>query len=243
MANDPSASPSPADDMGPSGARSWILWVGAAGLILAGLFFMAIVVAGIFGYPIPCNTKPYAHVVMAIFLATASGFLGGWAKAEGKIPSLGRLFSSGTTPPASGNDNDGSPITFGIGGGGAMFVIVILLATWIDPCQGETKYKVALSKPPQVTIPPAPANKDWLVTVDFRVEPVPPSNFSLILEFSERPDFKELIGLGMLIKSPDTGQAIDQIPAPAGKQAWARLVLRDLADRQIAFSNISHVKE
>ena len=170
--------------------------------------------------------------------------MGGWAKAEGKLPSLGQLFGlapAGAAPPASASENTGSPIAFGVGGGIAVFVIVFLLATWVDRYPAETKYNLSITET-QVSIPPAHADRDWLVTVEFRVEPIPRSNYSLKLEFSEKPDFKELIGPAMLITSPVVGQAIDQIPAHVGQRAWVRLVLCDMADRDIAFSKILQVK-
>ncbi len=240
MPADPPEDSGPGNAVGPASAPKWVQVVGVVSLAVATLFFMGLVIAGIGGHPVPCDTKIYARIVLAILLAVGSGFLGGWAKAEGKIPSLGALVG---LVPKNGDPGSGSPITFGIGGGGAVFIIVLLLAAWVDQCPGENKYILEILKPPRVDIPPAPANKDWLVTVDFRVDPIPPSNFSLTAEFSERPDFKTLIASAMSIKNPESGQAVDQIPTPPGKLAWLRLILRNTSGREVAASKISQVKE
>jgi hypothetical protein len=239
MPPDATTNPSSTDGTGPSAAPTWILIVGIIALFLAAFFFMGLVIAGILNHPVPCNTKPFAHIVLAILLALGSAFLGGWARAEGKIPSLGELV--GLSPKAPGSESSGSPIAFGVGGGVAVFVVVFLLASWVDRCTPEPHYKLEIVRPARVSTPPPPANKDWLVTIDFAVEPIPPGNFSLMLEFCQKPDFKQLLTAATRITSPERGQVIDQIPSPESKQAWARLVLKDTTGDNVAISSVVQI--
>jgi hypothetical protein len=80
------------------------------------LFFMGLVIAGLFGYPIPPDSKFVVVVVLALGSALATSFLGGWAVAEGRIP----------IPLVQAH-----PLQVSVGGGVAVLVIVLLLGYWI----------------------------------------------------------------------------------------------------------------
>jgi hypothetical protein len=88
-------------------------WFSVAGFATSGatlLFFMALVVASTFGKEVPLGSRFLVVIVMALGTALSSAFLGGSAVASGKIP----IFKD-------------SPLTFSVGGGIAVFVIVLAL--------------------------------------------------------------------------------------------------------------------
>lgn len=91
-----------------SASPPWVPIVGCIFLGLAVLFFMALVVANMVGYPVP--DKGLICIVLALTTSIGSGFLGGSAAASGQI-SVSRL----------------SPFKFGVTGGVAVFVITLIL--------------------------------------------------------------------------------------------------------------------
>jgi hypothetical protein len=96
-------------------------WFPVAGVMFGGLtllFFMGLAVAGLFGKDIPCSTRFPVLVVIAFGSALAASFLGGSAVAKGRLPF-----------PFT----EAHPLQFGVGGGIAMFVIVLVLSHWIYP--------------------------------------------------------------------------------------------------------------
>jgi hypothetical protein len=88
-------------------------WFPVAGFfsgILTLLFFMGLVVAGIFGHNVPSESRFPVVIIMAFGLALDVSFIGGDAAAKGQIP----FFKD-------------SPVVFTVGGGIAAFVIALLL--------------------------------------------------------------------------------------------------------------------
>jgi len=108
----------------------WVAIAGVVSLILTLLFFMGLVIAGVAGKEVPCNSRFLVTVVLGLGAAIGSGFLGGHAAAEGRLR-LPRLI--------------GNPISFGVGGGIAVLVIVTTLGHQLYGC------------PPARTAPQAPS--------------------------------------------------------------------------------------
>jgi hypothetical protein len=89
-------------------------WVLVAGLIfgtLTFLFFVGLVIAAVSGRSVPPNARLLVMVVLAIGIALSASFLGGTASASGKLPLPGNM----------------DPVAFGVAGGIAVFVIVLLI--------------------------------------------------------------------------------------------------------------------
>jgi hypothetical protein len=105
--------------VGAGNAPRWVLIVGSGAGFLTLVFLMGLVVLSIWGKPVPEGGKFPLVAALALGTALSSGFLGGYAAAEGRLP-LARTLS---------------PVTFGVGGGIAVFVIVLGLGYWlyIDP--------------------------------------------------------------------------------------------------------------
>jgi hypothetical protein len=94
-------------------------WVQKAGFICGGctlLFFMGIVLAGLFGHHIGPQEKFPVVLVFSLGVALSFSFLGGSAVANGKIP----IFKD-------------SPLGFSVTGGVAVFIICFLTGVWAYP--------------------------------------------------------------------------------------------------------------
>ena len=220
-------------------APFWTAILGASCLVLVLLFFMGLVVASLFGYSIPSTAKFSVHVVVALVAAIGSGFLGGWARAEGKIPWFNRkpkLDPVGATPAGESPDAASRGIGFGVGGGIAVLVITLLLTTYVDPKEPETRYTLQFLHLPTAVKAPIAGAEEWAISVDFLVSPSPPGDYKLVLAFCERPDFKKLAADEFIMDNVQAGKAIDQLPRPASGQLYARLLLRDQWRRQVAVS-------
>lgn len=98
----------------PPTAPTWILIVGASTAVITIVFVMYLVLSE---RKHTKDTRGLVAIVVALTAALAFAFLGGYAKAEGKIPISESL----------------TPIEFGVGGGIAVFVIVyaLLWFTWV----------------------------------------------------------------------------------------------------------------
>lgn len=99
----------------------WRLILGAvfAGITL--VFFMLLVVAAIFfDCPVPNDARFLVIVVLALGAAMSAGFLGGAAAMKGKIPI-----------PIVGPFASKNPATFGVGGGVAVLLLVLLLGYFL----------------------------------------------------------------------------------------------------------------
>jgi hypothetical protein len=80
------------------------------------LFFMGIVLLSFAGRTIPCSARFLVVVVLALGAAMASAFIGGSAAAKGSIP----------LPYHAA-----SPIRFGVGGGVAVLILVLVIGWWL----------------------------------------------------------------------------------------------------------------
>ncbi len=98
----------------PPTAPTWVLIVGVSIAVLTLLFAMYLVLKD---RKFTKGTRGLIAAIFALTTALAFAFIGGYAKAEGKIP-----ISEAATP-----------IEFGVGGGIAVFVIVygLLWFTWV----------------------------------------------------------------------------------------------------------------
>src|SRR5262249_32324128 len=67
--------------------------IGAVFALIAILFLMGLVVAGVVGRSVPSDARPLVVFVFALAVAMASSFLGGAALAEGRVPILGAAHS------------------------------------------------------------------------------------------------------------------------------------------------------
>jgi hypothetical protein len=88
-------------------------WLQPAGLLfglVTLLFFMAIVVAGIFGHPVPDASKFPVLIVFALGSALSASFLTGHASMSGQIPF-----------------GDKNPVAVSAGGGIAVLFIILIL--------------------------------------------------------------------------------------------------------------------
>jgi|GEM_PF-3578936 len=90
----------------------WFPKAGYACIAFFIIFLMALIVAEIFGHPVPQNAKMLVVFLLSTVLAAGFSFIGGHAIAEGNIP-------------IPGVEKD--PVKFGVGGGIAVFVIVVLI--------------------------------------------------------------------------------------------------------------------
>lgn len=95
-------------------------WFPLLGVIFGGvtlLFFMALVIASLLAYEIPPSARFLVVCVLALGCGLSANFLGGTAVARGKLP-LPEPFRS-------------HPISFGVSGGVAVIVLVLLLGRFI----------------------------------------------------------------------------------------------------------------
>lgn len=69
-------------------AQPWVMAVGAFFGALTLLFFMGLVLLGVAGHEVPCNTVFLVNITLSLGAALAVAFLGGNASAKGAIPLL-----------------------------------------------------------------------------------------------------------------------------------------------------------
>jgi hypothetical protein len=69
-------------------AQPWVMILGAIFGALTLLFFMGLVLLGVAGHEVPCNTVFLVNITLSLGAALAVGFLGGNASAKGAIPFL-----------------------------------------------------------------------------------------------------------------------------------------------------------
>jgi len=91
---------------------SWFPKAGYSTGLLTLLFFMVLVVAGIFGHEVPPHTRMLVVFVVSLGLSLALSFIGGDAAAKGSIP----------LPFAKQR-----PIAFTASGGVAVFLVALLI--------------------------------------------------------------------------------------------------------------------
>lgn len=99
-----------------SSVPKWVPITGAGFGGLTLIFFMALVLLSLIGYTIPENSWGLVSIVLALGVALSFAFLGGQAAAEGRIPIPGLA---------------DHPLVFSVGGGIAVFVIVLLLSNYL----------------------------------------------------------------------------------------------------------------
>jgi hypothetical protein len=104
----------------------WFAIAGYAAGLLTLLFLMALVVAGIMTYGVPCNTRMLVVFVISLGLALASSFIGGDQAAKGSLP----------IPFVKEH-----PIAFTVTAGVAVFVVALLLGfyTYAKDCKDEPR--------------------------------------------------------------------------------------------------------
>src|SRR5262245_44654078 len=69
-------------------AQPWVMILGAIFGALTLLFFMGLVLLGVAGHEVPCNTAFLVTITLSLGAALAVAFLGGNASAKGTIPFL-----------------------------------------------------------------------------------------------------------------------------------------------------------
>lgn len=103
---------------------TWMLIIGVVFLILAVVFLMALVLMTTFkGVEVPQSSNFLIVSILALTVSTGSGFLGGYATANGnlKVPYLD------------------TPIKLAIGGGTAVFIIVLMIGNFLFPSKLESE--------------------------------------------------------------------------------------------------------
>jgi hypothetical protein len=151
---------------------------GAVCLALTLLFFMGMVVASLFGYTVPENSRFFVELVVAFGGALGTGFLGGGAAVSGQLPMIRHTWLGQ------------HPITFGASGGVAVLIVLLLIGPYIVPA-GPTI--------PDLNIPAAPEvarTKDNQVIVAFGFD-ASQSNldprYQLRVQVSNDPHFRALV--------------------------------------------------
>ncbi len=186
----------------------WVPIVGVTFLGLAVVFFMGLVVSGL-----QVQDRGLVCIVLALATSIGSGFLGGSASASGQIsvPIL-------------------SPVTFGVTGGVAVFVIILLLCHFLytppptPPCP----------RAPEITnVVPGTNGNSLLVDVEF--SPVNlSSQCNLYAEIAtdkefKQPDEKEVNSC----RSP----CLISFPKPQQLELWFRFVVKTTDDKVATVSN------
>jgi hypothetical protein len=92
----------------PANAPAWVAILGGC---LLGISFIYLLILGVSNNKPDKTARGFIAIAIAIALAVGFGLIGGYAKAEGQIPISESI----------------SPITFGVGGGIAVFIIVYLI--------------------------------------------------------------------------------------------------------------------
>lgn len=112
-------------------ARPWIMIVGATLGAATLLFFMALVLLGVMGREVPCNSIFLVNITLSLGAALSVAFLGGNASARGAI----------SIPFFQKN-----PLVFSLSGGTAVLLIMLLTTTNLfgKSCGGT----LAISCPP-----------------------------------------------------------------------------------------------
>jgi hypothetical protein len=94
-------------------AQPWVMIVGAILGALTLIFFMGLVLLGVAGHEVPCNSTYLVTITLSLGAALAAGFLGGNASAKGAIP----LFQE-------------NPLAIGVTGGVAALIIMLALTSY-----------------------------------------------------------------------------------------------------------------
>jgi hypothetical protein len=101
--------------LSPSGlAQPWVAIVGALIGVLTLVFLMILVLLGVFGHEVPCNSTYLVNSVLSFGAALSAGFLGGNASARGNLD-----------VPLLKN----APLTIGLTGGVAALAVMLILTS------------------------------------------------------------------------------------------------------------------
>lgn len=183
----------------------WVLIVGLVFLGLAVLFFMGLVVVSLFGLTVPGNSRFLVCSVLALTSSIGSGFLGGSAVASGQlhVPKL--------------LDN---PIRFGVTGGIAVFVVVLLLCSLLygAPAPG-------IQAPAIIDVSTGPGEGGRkIAAISYKTEPLP-AQHKLVAEVATDAQFKQLARPHYPVEKPDSGQIVLSLPKSEQVKYWVRLVV------------------
>jgi hypothetical protein len=192
----------------------WVLIVGVSFLGLAVIFIMVLILLGVAGFPLPdnVNSKFLICALLALVTSIGSGFLGGSAAASGTIP-LPRILQN--------------PISFGITGGIAVFIIVLLLSSWIYIFR-DTSPSV---ETPKIINVVSEENEDLNdITVTYQPVPLPPK-YTLQIEIAKDKEFKQLASKRYKIDTPSNGEASMALKQPENIDYWIRLVVMTPDDK------------
>lgn len=109
----------------------WFAIAGYAAGLLTLLFLMALVVAGVLGHEVKCDTRMLVVFVMSLALALATAFIGGDQAAKGSLP----------LPFVSER-----PIAFTVSAGIAVFVVAVLLGhyTYAKDCTEKREGRLSI---------------------------------------------------------------------------------------------------
>ena len=102
-------------------ASGWAPKAGFSIGVLTLLFFMALLIASIGGYDVPCQSAYLVNIVLSLGAALATAFLAGDASVKGKLP--------GFLP--------GSPLAVSAGGGIAVLIVMLVLMQNLGPLEGD----------------------------------------------------------------------------------------------------------
>jgi hypothetical protein len=112
--------------------QAWVAIVGAAIGVLTLAFFMVLIVLGLFGRIVPCDSAYLVYITISLGSALSASFLGGNAVARGAF-----------TVPLLGN----KPIAFGVGGGVAVLIIMLIVTQQLFGSNTSCRRTLTLSCP------------------------------------------------------------------------------------------------
>jgi hypothetical protein len=207
----------PLGPVGPSSAPLWVLIVGVGFLLLSVIFFMVLVIAGIFDYSVPDGSRFLVCIVLALCVGASSGFLGGSASASGKI----------------GEKGQDSPVGFGLAGGVAFFIIVLLICHY---AYGPSPPRV--EAPVINSLATSDGGRGWKnLNINFQEKSLPP-NHKLSAEVASDAGFTQIVK-SLPIDNPLVGDALLTFPyTETGKtKLWVRMVVRSQDGHIVAKSN------
>lgn len=212
---------SPPPDPPPAGEHSapplWVAIVGACFLGLAVLFFMALVVVSLFGHSVPGNSRFLVCAVLALCSGIGSGFLGGSAVASGQI-NVPKLLDT--------------PVRFGLTGGIAVLVIVLLLCHNLyrepsqPPVQRPTINDINTTGGEEGRI---------IVSVSYRLESLP-AQHKIFVEIAGDSGFQHQLRERFRIDNFTAGEAVLSVPKSSKGEYHARLVVDDPEGKIVAVS-------
>ena len=110
-------------------SKSWVVIVAAVIGTLTLLFLMALVLFGVAGHQVPCESRYLVSIVLSFGAAMSAAFLGGNAAANGRLPIPGL---------------QSSPLFVSASGGTAVLVVMLILTSHLFDA-GECDNGLAIS--------------------------------------------------------------------------------------------------